>query len=126
LRIALLAAFIPSWGLTGAAYAAGLSIVVEQAAVIGVAMRRLRINSGRLAAHVWRPLFATVLMTAALSAMGLGWNSSTDLIATAGFGTFLYGAALGAAWIACGRPKGAEADVVTTARGLLRRRLRLR
>jgi lipopolysaccharide exporter len=125
LRIALLAALIPPWGLTGAAYAAGISIVVEQAAIIAVAMQRLRIDAQRLAAQVWRPLFATVVMTMALSATGLGW-SSTHLVATAGFGAFLYGAGVGAAWIACGRPEGAEADVVATVRGLLRRRWRPR
>ncbi len=126
LRIALLAALIPSWGLTGAAYAAALSIVVEQTAIIAVAMRRLRIGVPRLAAYVWRPLFATTVMTAALSATGLGWSSGTNLIATAGFGAVIYGVCLGAAWIAFGRPPGAEADVLATARRLLRRRSRLR
>jgi O-antigen/teichoic acid export membrane protein len=126
LRIVLLAALIPSWGLTGAAYAAALSIVVEHSAIIAVATRRLRITVHRLAAHVWRPLFATIVMTAALPAMGLGWNSKTDLIATAGFGAFIYGACLGVAWIASGRPRGAEADALATVRRLLRRQSRLR
>jgi O-antigen/teichoic acid export membrane protein len=126
LRIALLAALIPSWGLAGAAYAAALSIVFEQAAIIAVTMRRLRISVRRLAAHVWRPLFSATVMTAALTALGLGWSSSANLIATAGFGAVLYSAGLGATWVASGRPPGAEADVLATGRRLLRRQSPLR
>ena len=46
LRIGLLLAFIPGFGVTGAAWAAAIATCIEQSATLVMALRRLRIGSG--------------------------------------------------------------------------------
>lgn len=120
-RIALLIALIPHFGLAGAALGAALAVSVEQTAIVALAARRLRIAPRRLLAPLWRPLLAAAAMTAVLIRTGLGWSADTAplslvLAVMAGAGTYL--AVLSAAWFAAGRPAGAEADAGTLLRRL--------
>jgi O-antigen/teichoic acid export membrane protein len=114
-RVALLAALIPAFGLTGAAVAAAIGTVTEQALTVATALRRFRVGFSALLAHTWRPLAAVAGMAVLLAATGLGWSDDPGvpvLIEACAGGAFAYGAALSVAWILAGRPSGAESDVL--------------
>jgi O-antigen/teichoic acid export membrane protein len=120
-RIVLLATMIPLFGLAGAASAAALAVILEQTAIIVLALRRLCIHPVRLFSHLWRPILATLIMTGGLTVTHQGWSNQTGVPAlgiTASTGALFYLTSLLLAWLAAGRPGGAEADAVT----LLRRR----
>ncbi len=114
-RVALLAALIPAFGLTGAAVAAAVGTVTEQALTVATALRRFRVGFAALASHTWRPALAAAAMAVALSATGLGWSDTTGILVLAEAtvcGAIAYGAALSGAWILAGRPRGAESDAL--------------
>ena len=122
LRIVLLLALVPRFGATGAAIAAAVAIGVEQGAILATAARRFGIGAGALAGQVWRPLVATAAMATVLWTTGLGWlptgpeNALGALLAGGGVGAVVFVAVLPIAWIAAGRPAGAEADVLAVLR----------
>jgi O-antigen/teichoic acid export membrane protein len=120
-RIVLLLCLIPTWGLAGAAAGAGIAIIGEQLAIIALALRRLRITLRHLATHVWRPVLATAVMTGILSGSGIGWGSETNLVTASSLGAIVYCATLTVAWVASGRPAGAEADSLASIRRLIAR-----
>ncbi|HEY8289372.1 MAG TPA: oligosaccharide flippase family protein [Acetobacteraceae bacterium] len=122
LRIALLAALIPGFGLTGAAWAVGLSIAAEQALTLAVAFRHFGVSARSLAMHAWRPVGASAAMTLVLWWSGLGWQPAAHgdgagALATAVMvGAAAYLASLLAAWWVAGRPAGPEADILAVLR----------
>ncbi len=122
MRIVLLICLIPAWGLTGAAVGAGLSILGEQLAIIAVALRRLQIPIHRLGTQIWRPVGATAVMTGLLNAIGIGWDSQTNLLTASSLGALTYCGSLAAVWFAAGRPAGAEADSLALIRRMIARR----
>ena len=74
---------------------------------VGLSLRR---NLGALAGHG-----ASIAMTAALVATGLGWGAAESdplgaIFADGGDGHAVYGASLLALWLACGRPRGSKTD----------------
>ncbi len=124
LRIALLFALIPPFGVTGAALAAGLAICAEQAVILLVALRRLDIGAVTLVGQVWRPAAAASVMAVGLFLMGLGWTPAIGVMPlvaaiAAGAGSFVL--ALLALWLAAGRPAGAESDLLELATRALNR-----
>ncbi len=124
MRIVLLASMIPAFGLIGAASAAALAVIAEQTAIIALALRRLRIHPARLATHMWRPILATLAMTIGLAVMHLGWSDKTGvptLLLAVSAGATLYLASLLLAWLAAGKPAGAEADAAKIFRRLIAR-----
>ena len=124
LRVALLAALIPAFGVAGAAWAVAIAVVVEQTLTLAMAMRRFGVSILSLLRQVWRPPLAATGMAAILWASGLGWGSSTtvtDLALGVGTGAVVYGGLLLCAWLASGRPDGAEADVLAAARRVIGR-----
>jgi O-antigen/teichoic acid export membrane protein len=119
LRVALLAALIPLWGLTGAALAAAGAILVEQALTVGMALRRFRVGIGAFLGVVWRPAVASAGMAVVLWGLGVGWTSGGGVAALVYgvlAGAAAYGGVLLVVWIAAGRPRGAEADVLSVLR----------
>jgi lipopolysaccharide exporter len=124
-RLALLAALIPRFGLLGAALAAGVGIAVEQGLSGLWAMRRLHLSLPRdLLPQIWRCVLATAGMAAVLWATGLGWREMATpfLIAAVALGAATYGAALAGLWILAGRPAGPEMDLLALTGRLLRRK----
>jgi O-antigen/teichoic acid export membrane protein len=118
-RVVLLAALIPVFGLTGAAAGAAGAIVLEQALTVGTALRLFHVSPGRLVRRVFRPALAAAAMAGVLAATGLGWSNDRSLIALAEAtvaGAAVYTAVLLASWIAADRPDGAESDVMALAR----------
>jgi len=137
LRVALLLALVPPYGLLGAAIAIAIASVLDQLALVGAVLRLLALRAVALLAALHRPLLATAAMALALWGVGLGWIAPPPSAAAAlppllqgvALGAAVYGVALLALWLAAGRPAGAEADVLTLLRRatgrLLPRRARL-
>ena len=131
-RVALLAALIPLYGLAGAALAAAVGIATEQILSGAFAMRGLGLGLGDLLARVWRCLGATGVMAGVLFWAGLGWSGTPagdvmgrvlELGMTAGLGALVYGVTLAALWLASRRPVGPERDVLMLGRRVLGRRV---
>ena len=136
-RVVLLATLLPGGTLLTAALIGMAVSICEQAATIGIAMRRFHVRPAALARALWRSVLAAAAMGGALVWLGLGLVPSAgapwrDLFGTAAVGAAIYVAALGLAWAAAGRPDGPERDLLALARGSARRlralplRLRLR
>ncbi len=135
LRVGAMIVAILQFGLPGAAVAAGGAMALEGVAYIVVTCRTLGITPGQFAQPVWRAALATLAMTAGVWGLGLGWQRTPattpfvlgEELATASLtGAVIYASVLFAAWVASGRPEGAEADALRTGRrafGRLRRHL---
>jgi lipopolysaccharide exporter len=122
-RVALLLLLIPRFGLTGAAIAAAIAVLLEQLLTVATALRRFHVDAGILLSQVWRPVLAATVMAAVLAGTGLGWSDGSSiptLIETVTSGAAIYTAVLLASWLFAGRPAGAETDILT----LLRRKTR--
>jgi lipopolysaccharide exporter len=122
-RVVLLALLIPLFGLTGAAMAVAVAVILEQALTVATASRRFRVGAKPMIRTIWRPTLAAVAMAAALFLAGLGWTDNPDpmpLLEAAIGGASTYTAALLGAWILAGRPPGAETDMLALLRRLKR------
>ncbi len=129
LRVGLLAVLVATHGLLGGAVAVLLAIAAEQATYLALTVHRFGVRPGALLRGVWRVLAAAAAMAAVLRGLGLGWvagpeapGAAAGLLALAvlmGAGT--YALVLAGLWLGCGRPAGAEADLLTVLGGLVRR-----
>jgi len=124
LRIVLLLALIPGFGVTGAAWAAAISIVVEQGATTVMALRRLQIATSAFLIQIVRPVCATASMACGvffarlwLANGNAGWSLTVE-VAT---GVITYAAVLIATWLASGRPEGPQSDALQTIRRVVAR-----
>jgi hypothetical protein len=108
-----------------------VATAIEQVLYIALTLRRFGLTLGGLGSRIWRIALATATMTAVLALSGLGWRASVattlpghlaELAFPVVVGALIYVAVLLAAWWGCGRPAGAEADML----GLLRRAIRCR
>lgn len=81
-------------------------------AFILVAARHAGVGLGACAGALWRPMLATVAMTAGVLALLLGpawfWPQELRLIALVVAGAVIYSTVLLAGWWICGRPAGPE------------------
>ena len=117
IRVVLLLALIPAYGVMGAVVAASLAIVAEHGVLVAIAMREFGMGTSALAVRLWRPVVATGAMTAALWGAGLGWQPLgggvvLQLLGAIGIGVPVFAATLLLVWLAAGRPAGAEADIL--------------
>ena len=126
LRVALLIVLIARMGLLGAAIAAAIAIACEQVLYVAMTMRHFAVHPSRLLRHTWRGLLATTAMAVVLYDAGLGWHIATvgdgplalQLLRDVTAGVAVYVAVLLAAWVAAGRPPGAETDFLALMRRL--------
>jgi O-antigen/teichoic acid export membrane protein len=126
LRVALLVFFIARFGLYGAAVAAAIAITTEQSLYVWLTIRHFALSLSDLLRTTWRALLATGAMAVVLSRTGFGWqtvaaNPATlvrQLLIAIGLGAAVYSAVLLAAWMAAGRPSGAETDLLALIRRL--------
>lgn len=132
IRVISLLVLVPWLGILGAAIAVGICAAVEEAIYLTVTFRRFRLRFITLMRQTWRPVLATAVMAACLWLEGgrLGttaetpWALGTRIALMVAAGVVLYGAALFAAWLASGRPGGAEVYLLATARRVMRSRAR--
>jgi O-antigen/teichoic acid export membrane protein len=131
-QFCLLVAFVWQWGIPGAAIATALTVLLEQAIYSILALRAFDISPLDMLQRVWRCLLAAATMAAALRFTGFGWTTgatmsasiATQLFAACCLGAAVYTVVLVALWLACGRPKGPEMDVLGLLRQTGRRLLR--
>jgi len=122
LTVPVLAAAVHFGGALGAAWgqlgiAAGLTL--PYAVVLG---RALGLPLRGLAGAVWRPAAASAAMAVAVLAVGRvsGLSAAELLLGQVGIGVTAYGLALAGLWLAAGRPRGAETEVLRWLAGRLR------
>lgn len=120
-RLTLLLIFIWRLGLMGAILAAGTGVVIEFFGYFSIALVRFQIAPRDLARTLWRIVLGSAAMSVALSATGLGWASASGdtalgllrvLMEAVALGVLTYGGVVTGAWLAVGRPEGAEADLL--------------
>ncbi len=116
IRVGLLIGLSTRFGLTGAALGAACGIATEQGWLTLTALRRFELGLRDLLAHCWRPLLATgamavVLMLLPMTAADLGGLGRMLLLPCAE-GALVYATVLLTIWNACGRPAGAEQDLL--------------
>lgn len=120
IRLGLLIAIAPRFGLSGIAAASALGMAVEQGVLTWTALRDGGLRSGDLMNHIWRPALAGAAMAGVLLKSGLLMERGAaepaaigpDLLLPALVGAGIYVAALIALWGLCGRPAGAEQDLM--------------
>jgi O-antigen/teichoic acid export membrane protein len=117
LRAALLLAFLPGGTLTTAAAVVAVVVSIEQSAYLVIAMRRFHVRTLDLVRAVYRSFVATLAMTGCLLWLGLGFTPVDDgfalrLVVAVAAGASIYAAVLAGAWVAAGRPDGAERDLL--------------
>jgi O-antigen/teichoic acid export membrane protein len=107
------------FGLRGAAIAYAVSLLLENFAHLFVAFRRFHIRGLELLNKVWRGLLATAAMAGVLHVAHLGDDMGSpvrSLVAGVAAGAGVYTAVLLGAWLASGRPAGAETDLLALVR----------
>ena len=107
---------VRAYGLAGGALAHALTIVLENAAYMVIAFRHFRIRLTTAVALIWRGCLATLAMAAVLTAAGLGVDveaPARSLLLAALTGAAVYAGVQLGAWLLCGRPAGAERDLLT-------------
>lgn len=126
-RIALLIVLVMRFGVIGAALGVAIASFIDHAGYLVLARRQLALRWRDMLAPVWRSVAAGAVMASGLWWLGLGWAHAPDF-ATA-LATLERAVPLGAAlhigaqlllWLACGRPAGAERDVIDMAARVLR------
>ncbi len=129
-RLAALLVAVPVFGLIGAAAAVAVTAIADETIYLIVTFRRAGLRAGDLALILWRPALATGGMALALLNTGLTqpavgadlWWSGVLLGAAVLLGALVFGAVLLLAWIASGRPRGAESYVLAIARQTISQR----
>lgn len=120
LRVGILLVLVPAFGLLGIGWGVGLALLIENAVLLLLALRASGLSARELLPHAWRPPVATLAMVLTLWSLGLGWADMPDGAAAALFvlavgaaaGAAAYALAIGALWVAAGRPAGAERDMI--------------
>ncbi len=123
-KLLLLVVLVMRLGLLGAAIAVGLAAMLEHLLYLWVVLRTLELRIAEILRCTWRSLCGALVMAAGLCACGLGWNSvagrtpaiAGELALAVTLGAALYLAAVGACWLAAGRPGGPERDLAGMAR----------
>lgn len=131
LRIIVLLAAVPAFGMIGAACGVAAVGLVQEAIYLIVTFRHTGLRARDLALNLWRPALATAGMALVLLATGLaqppldasGVRSGLLLAAPVLTGALVFAAILLLAWLASGRPRGAETYLLSVARQVIRHRL---
>jgi O-antigen/teichoic acid export membrane protein len=125
IRIPLMIALVYAWGLTGAAVAASIALMVDQILFLWRSMQRLGITITGLLSRIWRATVASLAMVGCLHGLGMAWTTvgeapgasvAGDLVMRCAIGAAVYAAALLAIWILAGRPDGVERQALMAAR----------
>ncbi|WP_187830349.1 oligosaccharide flippase family protein [Siccirubricoccus phaeus] len=120
LRLALMAALIPAFGLAGAAVAACLGFLAEAVLMLRASAAMLGLSRAAILRGFWRPALAAGLMALALWGAGFGQLAMPGSVAAAlawlvegvGLGVAVFGGVTALLWFGLGRPDGAETDLL--------------
>jgi O-antigen/teichoic acid export membrane protein len=124
LKIIVLLVLVPTFGLMGAASGVAAIGLLQDTVYLVVTFRHAGLRLRDLALNLWRSVLAASVMAAVLLGTGLHieplgdggviW-SGLHLAMAVLIGALVYGATLGLAWLAAGRPRGAESYVLELA-----------
>ena len=123
IRFALLVVLIGRFGLIGVGFAVAAVAILEEAFYLFETFRRYGLRASDLWRNNWRTVVATALMTLAVVLLkrALGTDATfAHLCAQVLGGGLTYAAVLLGAWLAAGRPQGAEATILATVREAIR------
>jgi lipopolysaccharide exporter len=117
--ITLMLLLVPQWGIQGAAYALLGATLMAMPLTFALISKVLRVTFTDLAAVLWRPLSAGLLMAGALVVARQHWGPAMlllehalDMVASAALGAAVYAAITLLLWRRAGRPEGAETLVL--------------
>ena len=127
-RATLLAAMVVPFGLLGAAYAAAVSIAVEETCFMIFTFRRLGLKYADLVRGTCRCVIATAAMATVLMWFGAGSSAVTsgplaalwDVLTAVLLGATTYCSTTLGLWAAAGRPSGAETAFLSVCGNTLR------
>jgi O-antigen/teichoic acid export membrane protein len=120
-KLGALLALIPVWGLNGAAVALLLSCYADLIMLLWVTLPHIQISLRQLAGISIRPAIATAVMVIVLEYLGMAWTPSIgadvvdfarDAAVRSVVGAGCYTVVLLIAWLAGGRPDGAEKHIL--------------
>ncbi len=119
-RLALLFMVVPTFGLAGVGYGAGVAMLIENTVLVILALRATGLRARALLPHLWRPVTATFVMVLVLWVSGFGWAAAPngvleavrELATVAVLGAGVYAATAMSLWFAAGRPASAERDML--------------
>ena len=119
-RIGLLAALLPRFGLIGAVVGGIIGMFVEYGAYTLVVMREFGIKFRHLVRDIWRSLLGATIMAWSLYTLGMGWTSAPPkllaatglLVSTSLMGSLVYCVCVGLSWVVVGLPNGPEWDLI--------------
>ena len=130
IKVPLLLLLVGWYGLAGAAVAVAITMLAEHVLLTRVTLRHLGIAWPALLLRLWRSALACLAMVAVLYAAGFAWTPgqgqgiwgmAEDVGLRAALGAATYATTLLLAWLAAGRPEGAEQYFLTIAGKMLRR-----
>ena len=115
------------FGLVGGVFGGMLGGLLENGLMTYELFRRYHVRLDAFFAHLWRPVFASLVMTVVLFASGFAHPGASApaaaqvkaLVILVALGVIAYGAALFAAWRLAGKPEGAETDLLALTRPVL-------
>jgi O-antigen/teichoic acid export membrane protein len=125
-RVVLLLALVPGFGLPGAAAAIIAGTLVDLVLLLRITLPHIDVSIWRLGSCMLRPAIATLAMVLLLWQLGMAWTPGAgqnpvqiglDIGIRAGLGAICYGIVLVAAWMVAGRPDGAERHVLAMIHG---------
>ena len=129
-RVVLVMALVPLYGLMGAALAMAGMDVAQQILYLVMAVRRLNVSLLLIVLRSLRPVVAGAVMTLVLVKTNLGWTVSAwqggamqtgmRLAEAVSLGGAVYVASVLLLWLASGRPQGGETDALLTAKRMLK------
>ena len=120
-KLGALLLLIPFFGLAGAAGAVLLSCYGDLVMLLWMTLPRIQVSLWQLVEISVRPMIATVVMVIVLRLLGMAWTQSVgtsvgdyawDAAVRSASGAGCYSLVLLAAWLASGRPDGAEQHVL--------------
>jgi len=122
-RFGLLVVLIDRFGLVGAGFAVAIVAILEEICYLVLTFRRFGLRLTDLLRNNWRSAIATAVMAGAVVFLkrALGTEATfLHLFAQIATGAVVYAAALLAAWLMAGRPRGAESVILNIAREAVR------
>ncbi len=118
--VPLFAILLPRFGLLSAMILSMPVGIAEQAIYVWRTMQRYDVRAHEMVAQTWRPVLASIVMAAIVIASGLNHATADSvpsrlaapLVGAVALGVVSYSATLLGLWLAAGRPRGAETDML--------------
>ncbi len=128
----LLLVLVPRYGLTGAAYALLITVMIAAPVNYAIALRLLRLSAWKIVPVLWRPILAAAVMAAVIywafppsESHSSTWENVWRMLCAIALGAVVYAMTVVVTWFAAKRPTGAEEWLLAQVRRLLARRTQI-